>query len=32
MRAAFLLRAEKRVVPLIPIRSRPALSFGVPAT
>jgi SAM-dependent methyltransferase len=33
MRAAFLLRAEKRVVPLIPIRSRPAISFqpGVPA-
>ena len=33
MRAAFLLRAEKRVVPLIPIRSRPALRLhnGVPA-
>jgi SAM-dependent methyltransferase len=33
MRAAFLLRAEKRVVPLTPIRSRPALRFsdGVPA-
>ncbi|NUS62011.1 MAG: methyltransferase domain-containing protein [Lysobacter sp.] len=33
LRAAFLLRAEKRVVPLIPIRSRPAISFqpGVPA-
>jgi hypothetical protein len=34
LRAAFLLRAEKRVVPLIPIRSRPALRLqpGVPAT
>ena len=33
LRAAFLLRAEKRVVPLTPIRSRPAISFqpGVPA-
>jgi SAM-dependent methyltransferase len=33
MRAAFLLRAEKRVTPLTPIRSRPALRVpsGVPA-
>jgi SAM-dependent methyltransferase len=33
MRAAFLLRAEKRVVPLIPIRNRPVVRFnnGVPA-
>ncbi|HVQ33856.1 MAG TPA: hypothetical protein VMS49_07930 [Lysobacter sp.] len=33
MRAAFLLRAEKRVSPLTPLRARPALRFdtGVPA-
>jgi SAM-dependent methyltransferase len=33
LRAAFLLRAEKRVVPLTPVRSRPGLRLpaGVPA-
>jgi len=33
LRAAYLLRAEKRVTPLTPIRSRPAfrLDTGVPA-
>jgi hypothetical protein len=33
MRAAFLLRAEKRVTPLTPIRARPAfrLETGIPA-
>jgi hypothetical protein len=33
LRAAYLLRAEKRVTPLTPIRSRPALRLdtGVPA-
>ena len=34
LRAAFLLRAEKRVIPLTPLRARPALRLqpGVPAT
>ena len=33
LRAAYLLRAEKRVVPLTPVRARPRLRLqpGVPA-